>query len=120
MPIGGCKLWASISLCRPWRWRPWRRRAAGRWCWAHLAALAAAVASARALRKGAGVGAHEVRLLKRLLAERFQLQLQIQSLAGARRLLALWHVFHIPLGVAVFTLAFIHIGATLYFATFLK
>ena len=35
-----------------------------------------------------------------------------------RRLLALWHVFHVPLGVALFTLAFIHIGAALYYATF--
>jgi hypothetical protein len=58
--------------------------------------------------------------LRRLLAERYRLQLQIHSLAGTRRLLALWHVFHVPLGVAVFTLAAVHIGAALYFATFLR
>jgi NADPH-dependent 2,4-dienoyl-CoA reductase/sulfur reductase-like enzyme len=38
----------------------------------------------------------------------------------ARRLLALWHVIHIPLGAVLFTLAFVHIGAALYYATFLK
>jgi hypothetical protein len=51
-----------------------------------------------------------------LLAERFRWQLQIDSLAAGRRLLALWHVIHIPLGVVMFTLAVIHMGAALYFA----
>jgi hypothetical protein len=37
-----------------------------------------------------------------------------------RRYLALWHAVHIPLGVATFTVAFIHIGAALYYATLLK
>jgi hypothetical protein len=58
--------------------------------------------------------------LQNLLAERYRWQLQIESLAASRRLLALWHVIHIPLGVVVFTLAFIHIGAALYFATLMK
>jgi hypothetical protein len=58
--------------------------------------------------------------LERLLAERYRLQMQIQSLAATRRLLALWHVVHVPLGVVLFTLAFVHIGAALYYATFLK
>jgi hypothetical protein len=58
--------------------------------------------------------------LERLLDTRFRLQMQMQSLAVARRLLALWHMAHIPLGVVVFSLAFIHIGAALYYATFLK
>ena len=38
----------------------------------------------------------------------------------ARRYLALWHAVHIPLGVATFTVAFVHIGAALYYATLLK
>ena len=58
--------------------------------------------------------------LEQLLAERFRLQMQIGSLAATRRLLALWHVVHIPLGVALFTLAFLHIGGALYYATLLK
>jgi hypothetical protein len=47
------------------------------------------------------------------------LKRQLDSLAGARRLLAIWHTVHIPLGVATFTIAFIHIGAALYYATFI-
>ena len=41
------------------------------------------------------------------------------ALANARRLLATWHAVHIPLGLVMFAIAFIHIGAALYFATFL-
>jgi cytochrome b561 len=37
-----------------------------------------------------------------------------------RRLMALWHTIHIPIGVALFISAFVHIGAALYYATFLK
>lgn len=45
---------------------------------------------------------------------------QAAVLARARRLMAIWHALHIPLGIALFTAAFIHIGAALYFATLLK
>jgi hypothetical protein len=58
--------------------------------------------------------------VERLLRERARLRLQIESLAATRRLLALWHLFHIPLGAVLFTLAFLHIGAALYYSTFLK
>jgi hypothetical protein len=58
--------------------------------------------------------------LERLLTQRYRLQAQMQSLAVARRLLALWHLAHVPLGVVVFTLAVIHIGGALYYATFLR
>jgi len=47
-------------------------------------------------------------------------KLKAASLARARRLLTVWHVIHIPIGMALFTAAFIHIGAALYFATFLR
>ena len=43
-----------------------------------------------------------------------------EALKNARRLLALWHTIHIPIGVALFVSAFVHIGAALYYATFLK
>jgi hypothetical protein len=43
-----------------------------------------------------------------------------EALKQARRLLALWHTIHIPIGVVVFLSAFVHIGAALYYATFLK
>jgi hypothetical protein len=42
-----------------------------------------------------------------------------QALAHARRMLALWHAIHVPIGVVLFTTAFIHIGAALYYATLL-
>jgi hypothetical protein len=40
--------------------------------------------------------------------------------AKARRLLAVWHAFHVPFGVVMFTIAFIHIGAALYYATLVR
>ena len=48
--------------------------------------------------------------------EKRQLQRQMSSLAAARRLLALWHAVHIPIGLALFSMAFIHIAADVYFA----
>lgn len=47
-------------------------------------------------------------------------QFQAAALAGARRALAIWHAVHIPIGMALFTAAFIHIGAALYYATLLR
>lgn len=43
-----------------------------------------------------------------------------EALKQARRLLALWHTIHIPIGIALFISAFVHAGAALYYATFLK
>jgi hypothetical protein len=43
-----------------------------------------------------------------------------EALRQARRLLALWHTIHIPIGMVLFTSAFIHIGAALYYSTLLK
>jgi hypothetical protein len=45
---------------------------------------------------------------------------QAAALANARRLLALWHTIHIPIGMALFTAAIIHMGGALYYATLLK
>lgn len=42
------------------------------------------------------------------------------ALKQARRLLALWHTVHIPIGMALFVSAFVHIVEALYYATFLK
>jgi hypothetical protein len=58
--------------------------------------------------------------LLKVLLDRQNWQLQILSVDVARRLLAVWHVFHVPLTGVVFTLAAVHIGAALYYATFLK
>jgi hypothetical protein len=43
-----------------------------------------------------------------------------EALKHARTLLALWHTVHIPIGMALFVSAFVHIGAALYYATLLK
>jgi len=45
---------------------------------------------------------------------------QADALVRARRVLSTWHAIHIPIGMALFTAAFIHIGAALYYATFLR
>jgi hypothetical protein len=43
-----------------------------------------------------------------------------EALKQARRMMALWHTIHIPIGIVLFISAFVHIGAALYYATFLK
>jgi hypothetical protein len=60
------------------------------------------------------------RELDRLLSRRRSLRRQVASLAVARRMLATWHAVHIPIGMALFTAAFVHIGAAIYYATLLK
>ncbi len=45
---------------------------------------------------------------------------QAAALARTRRFFAIWHAVHVPIGMALFTAAFIHIGAALYYATLLK
>ncbi len=46
--------------------------------------------------------------------------MQKAAVANARRLMALWHTIHIPIGMALFTAAFVHIIGALYYATFLR
>lgn len=58
--------------------------------------------------------------LSDLLKRRRSLGRQRASLAQARRLMALWHTLHVPIGLALFTAAFIHIGAAIYYATLLR
>lgn len=72
------------------------------------------------IQKLGAAGEAKAAQLEELLAQRQQLEMEIHSLAATRRLLALWHLFHVPLGGVLFTLAFIHIAAALYYATFLK
>jgi hypothetical protein len=93
--------WLAV-LGRPWlRWRQRHR-------------------SHRALRRLASADRSRTVQLERLLAERYRLLLEIQALTAVRRLLALWHALHVPLGGVVFALAFVHVGAALYYATLLK
>ncbi len=62
----------------------------------------------------------QVEQVEKLVRKRNLLRRQHASLAMARRLLAVWHAIHIPLGMSLFTAAFIHIGAAIYYATLLR
>ena len=48
------------------------------------------------------------------------LERQMAALRWARRALATWHAIHVPLGMALFVMAFAHIGAAVYYATLLR
>jgi hypothetical protein len=58
--------------------------------------------------------------LGEMLKRRQMLNRQRGSLAQARRLMALWHTLHVPIGLALFTATLIHIGAAIYYATLLR
>ena len=58
--------------------------------------------------------------LGELLKRRRSLDRQRGTLVQARRLMALWHTLHVPIGLALFTAALIHIGAAIYYATLLR
>lgn len=58
--------------------------------------------------------------LNQLIKRQKTLRRQMNSLATSRRLMALWHTIHIPIGMALFTSAFIHTGAAFYYATLLR
>jgi hypothetical protein len=62
----------------------------------------------------------QISQLEKLLRQRQNLNRQIRTLAVARRLMSLWHTVHIPIGMALFTAAFIHIIAAIYYATLLR
>lgn len=47
-------------------------------------------------------------------------QAQAAVLARTRRMLSIWHAIHIPIGMALFIAAFIHIGVALTYATLLR
>lgn len=56
--------------------------------------------------------------IEKMLARQQKLARQIRSLQTARRLLALWHMGHVPLGLVLFTSVAIHIVATIYYGAF--
>jgi len=58
--------------------------------------------------------------LVQLLRRRRTLQRQVASLILARRLLSLWHAVHIPIGVALFSTALVHMIGAIYYATLLR
>ena len=60
------------------------------------------------------------REITRLVKEQKRLQKQIRSLVRTRRWLSLWHTIHVPIGLVLFTAAFIHAMAAIYYATLLR
>jgi hypothetical protein len=53
--------------------------------------------------------------IERMLTRRRGLERQARTLEAARRLLAVWHIAHVPMGLALFGSIAIHIAATLYY-----
>jgi hypothetical protein len=53
--------------------------------------------------------------VERLLLRRRSLERQVRTLEAARRLLAVWHIAHVPMGLALFGSVAIHIAATFYY-----
>ncbi len=62
----------------------------------------------------------QAQAMDRLLERQRTLRRQVASLALARRMLAVWRTVHIPIGMVLFSAAFIHVGAAIYYATLLK
>lgn len=58
--------------------------------------------------------------LQSMAMERRRLRSQLASLAAARRLLSVWHAVHIPIGMALFTAALVHIAGAIYYGTLLR
>jgi hypothetical protein len=61
----------------------------------------------------------QAKQLNELLKHERNLRRQLASVVLTRRLLGLWHVIHIPVGMVLFAAAFIHIIAAIYYATLL-
>ena len=74
----------------------------------------------RKLQQLGGSAGAQRRELERLLQRRRELLRQVRSQTIARRMLSVWHTVHIPLGMALFVMAFVHIGAALYYSTLLR
>ncbi len=58
--------------------------------------------------------------LETLIKRKRTLQRQVNSLIMTRRLMSIWHAIHIPIGLALFSTAFVHILGALYYATLLR
>lgn len=74
----------------------------------------------RLLARLKGVGRDRVAGFIRLVLEHQRLRMQTRSLAAVRRFMALWHIVHIPLGGALFTLALLHIVGAMYYGSLLN
>lgn len=57
----------------------------------------------------------QITQLENIVRRRRMLRHQITSLAMSRHLLSLWYEIHIPIGASLFTAAFVHIVAAIYY-----
>jgi len=57
---------------------------------------------------------------RQLTAARARLQRRVVRIPLTRRLLALWHTVHVPLGVGMFVLGFAHVAIALYYRAGLR
>jgi len=76
----------------------------------------AALKGRRAERNLKGATRAKAYQLAYLKQRRDQIRRQINSLNYARRMLSIWHLVHIPLGLTLFVLAIIHIIAAIYYS----
>ena len=74
----------------------------------------------QAVRKLPAAARSQAARLEDLQMRRRTLYRQLSSLALVRQMLGLWHTIHIPIGMALFTAAFIHIVMALYYTTYLR
>jgi hypothetical protein len=75
----------------------------------------------RRAKRGLDAGSRaQINQLEKMIERRRTLRRQINTLVSARRMMALWHTVHIPIGMVLFTAAFIHIIAAIYYATLLR
>lgn len=58
--------------------------------------------------------------LENLHVRQRTMERQLNSLAMARRMLGWWQTVHMPIGMALFTIAFFHIAAAMYYTTYLR
>jgi hypothetical protein len=69
----------------------------------------------RHLRQLEKAGGQKLGDLERLLLQRRARERQLRMIQAARRMLSIWHIAHVPMGVALFSSVIIHVAATLYF-----
>jgi hypothetical protein len=69
----------------------------------------------RQIRQLEKTGQQKLGDVERMLTRRRDLERQMRMLQAARRLLSVWHIAHVPMGVALFSSVVIHVAATLYF-----
>jgi len=74
----------------------------------------------RLRRRMGGVRSAQINVLESLIRRRQTYQRQVASLTAARRMLAVWHSVHVPIGMTLFFAAVVHILGAIYYASLLR